>query len=92
VVIRTVNLVVEVFIDVADDGTAYAEALLLNSDERRLLARGAVRYRPTEAHPPPADDRRLVAESLVDLADNLIQDTGAGVEGAAADRCRLRVA
>jgi len=92
VVIRTVNLVVEIFIDVADDGTAYAEALLLHSDERRLLARGAARHRPTDAHPEPADDRWLAAEALVDLADTLVQETSAGVEGTAPGRNRLRVA
>jgi hypothetical protein len=92
VVIRAVNLVVEVFIDVADDGSAYAEALLLDSEERRLLARGAARHRPTDGQPEPADDRWLVAESLVNLADNLIKEAGAGVDGAAADRNRLRAA
>jgi hypothetical protein len=90
--IRTVNLVVEVFVDVADDGTAYAEALLLNSDERCLLARGAVRGRPPETNQPPVDDRWLVAEALVDLADNLIKETCAGADGTAPGRGHLRVA
>jgi hypothetical protein len=91
VVIRTVNLVVEVFIDVADDGTAYAEALLLNSDERCMLARGTVRHRPADAN-QQVDDRWLVAEALVDLADNLIKETCAGADGTAPGRGHLRVA
>ena len=33
--LRAVNLVVEVFIDVTDDGTAYAEALMLHHADKR---------------------------------------------------------
>lgn len=84
-VIRTDNLVVEVFVDVADDGTAFAEAMLLRSAERRLLARGSARFRPTDAHPDPVDDRWVVAEALVDLADTLLQEAGQQEAGSAAD-------
>ena len=64
----------------------------LLQDERRLLARGAARHRPTDAHPKPADDRWLAAEALVDLADTLIQESAADVDEPAPSRNHLRVA
>src|SRR5256885_860999 len=41
--LRAENLTVEVFIDEDDDGTRYAEALMLRSRDRRLVAPGHAR-------------------------------------------------
>jgi hypothetical protein len=75
-VIRTANLIVEVFIDVEDDGAAHAEALLLHNADKRLLARG---YAYLGSHDPatgPVGDCRVTARALVDLAGILLGCTG----------------
>jgi hypothetical protein len=73
---RRVNVVVEVFIDVEEDGTAYAEALMLRNADKYLLAQGFACVGPKEPDADPVDEGRLAARALVDLADTLIHDTG----------------
>jgi hypothetical protein len=70
-VLRAVNLVVEVFIDVRRDGGGYAEALLLHNDDRCLLARGVacVSAASGDVHLP--DDLAVAALALQNLVDAL---------------------
>lgn len=70
--LRTVNVVVEIFIDVGEDGTAYAEALMLRNADKRLLAQGFARLEPEDANVDPSDDGQIAARALVDLADTLM--------------------
>ena len=91
-VIRAANLVVEVFLDVAEDGSAYAEALMLRNAERVLLGRGSVRMRPADPARLPYDDRRLAAAALVDLASALMRDSSGSTECGMPARDRLRAA
>jgi hypothetical protein len=63
--LRSSALRVEVFIDVEDDGTRHAEAVLLRTDDRRLLATGHARC-------PSADtDEAVAAKALAELTANL---------------------
>jgi len=73
--LRTVNLVVEVFIDIAEDGTAYAEALMLRSADMYFMGQGFARLEPDDPDVEPVDDGQLAARALVDLAETLIYDT-----------------
>jgi Rv2632c-like len=85
---RMVNLVVEVFIDVEVDGSAYAEALLLDNTDKRLIARGFAHLGPGDPDEGPLDRNRLAARALSDLANAILHrgaDDGAE-DGAGADR------
>jgi hypothetical protein len=70
--LRTVNLSVEVFVDEDDDGTIYAEALMLRNHDKRLLAQGFACLSPPD--PPAAQiaDEQVAALALTDLARTLV--------------------
>jgi hypothetical protein len=74
---RTANLVVEVFIDVAEDGTAYAEALLLREADKCLLGQGSARVGPDNGGLRPDDETQLAARALMNLAQTLLPTRGA---------------
>jgi hypothetical protein len=73
---RTVSLVVEVFIDVEEDGTTYAEALMLRDADKRLLGQGFASLGPADPKAEPADGQ-IAARALVDLAETLIREAEA---------------
>src|SRR2546423_14662627 len=78
--VRMVNLVVEVFIDVDDEGTAHAEAVLLRNADKRLLGTGFATVRRRKGA-DPVGEGRVAAFALADLAQRLLRgdvgDTGA---------------
>ncbi len=70
--VRMVNLVVEVFIDIDDNGTAHAEAILLHNDDKRLLARGIADIGPPTESGDPVEGDQVAAYALADLAEQLL--------------------
>jgi Domain of unknown function (DUF1876) len=69
--LRAENLTVEVFIDEDDDGTRYAEALMLRNRDRRLVARGRAQLASTRPGGTRIDDEQIAAHALADLVDKL---------------------
>jgi hypothetical protein len=86
IVLRTVNLVVEVFIDVADDGTAYAEALMLRNADKCLLAKGSAHLRPADPGVDPVDEAQIAARALADMTGGLICGPDDGGDGSGTSR------
>jgi hypothetical protein len=76
--LRAENLTVEVFIDEDDDGTTYAEALMLRNRDSRLLARGRARLTSDSANAPPIGDEQIAAHALADLVRKLVPGVGPG--------------
>jgi hypothetical protein len=79
--LRAENLTVEVFIDEDDDGTRYAEALMLRNRDRRLVARGRARLALNRAGPAgavPIEDEQVAAHALADLVHKLAPNLGPG--------------
>jgi hypothetical protein len=72
--LRAENLTVEVFIDEDDDGTRYAEALMLRSRDRSLVARGRARLALRNSGLARLEDEQVAAHALVDLVHKLIPD------------------
>ena len=75
--LRAENLTVEVFIDEDDDGTRYAEALMLRNRDRRLVARGRARLASGRPGAVRIEDEQIAAHALADLVDKLAPDLGA---------------
>lgn len=61
--LRAVNLIVEVFVDVTSDG-GYAEALLLHSADRSLLAQGFARVAAGTEEAEPAGEPDVAAAAM----------------------------
>jgi hypothetical protein len=74
--LRAENLTVEVFIDEDDDGTRYAEALMLRSRDRRLVARGRARLALRNSGLARIEDEQVAAHALADLVHQLMPDPG----------------
>jgi hypothetical protein len=70
--VRMVNLVVEVFIDIDENGTAHAEAILLHNADKRLLARGTADVGPPTDSGDPVEGDQVAAYALADLAEQLL--------------------
>ena len=70
--VRMVNLVVEVFIDIDENGTAHAEAILLHNTDKRLLARGIADVGPPMDSGDPVEGDQVAAYALADLAEQLL--------------------
>jgi len=75
--LRAENLTVEVFIDEDDDGTRYAEALMLRNRDRRLVARGRARLASGRSGAVRIEDEQIAAHALADLVDKLVPNLGA---------------
>ena len=75
--LRAENLIVEVFIDEDDDGTTYAEALMLRNKDRRLLGRGRARL-PSATNATRIGDAQIAAHALADLVRTLMPNSGPG--------------
>jgi hypothetical protein len=76
--LRAENLTVEVFIDEDDDGTRYAEALMLRSRDRRLVARGRARLALGRPGATRIEDEQIAAHALVDLVHKLMPNLDLG--------------
>ncbi|OLE30194.1 MAG: hypothetical protein AUG44_01910 [Actinobacteria bacterium 13_1_20CM_3_71_11] len=76
--LRAENLTVEVFIDEDDDGTRYAEALMLRSRDRRLVARGHARLALRNSGLARIEDEQVAAHALVDLVRKLMPEPRPG--------------
>jgi Rv2632c-like len=76
--LRAENLIVEVFIDEDDDGTTYAEALMLRNKDRRLLGRGRARLTTNSPNAARIGDEQIAAHALADLVRTLMPNTGPG--------------
>jgi hypothetical protein len=76
-VMRTMNMVVEIFIDVAEDGAAYAEALMLRDADKSLLGQGSARIGPEDGGLSPGEETQLAARALIHLAETLLPARGA---------------
>jgi hypothetical protein len=71
---RAVNLVVEVFIDEDDDGTIYADALMLRNHDKRVLAQGFACLPPSSRGTARIRDEQIAALALTDLACSVGRD------------------
>ena len=76
--LRAENLTVEVFIDEDDDGTRYAEALMLRSRDHRLVARGHARLALRNSGLARIEDEQIAAHALVDLVHKLMPEPWPG--------------
>lgn len=70
--LRAENLTVEVFIDEDDDGTRYAEALMLRNRDRRLVARGRAQLPLNRSGTTRIEDEQVAAHALADLVHKLV--------------------
>jgi hypothetical protein len=68
--LRTSVLIVDVFIDVDDDGTVSAEAVLLRAGDQHLLASGRARCAP-DGRGRPAVNENVAAQALIELTGEL---------------------
>ena len=66
------------FVDEDDDGTRYAEALMLRNPDRRLVARGRARLTLGRSDPVRIEDEQVAAHALADLVHKLAPSIGLG--------------
>ena len=72
--VRTTNVVVEVFIDVAEDGRVQAEAVMLREPDMGLMAQGSASLEAHDLRGQGDDEGKIAAYALADLIDSLLRD------------------